>query len=72
MNCFSRRFDYLGERRATAVRNYLIQNGIAAERLSTITYGEERPAHDNAQENTRRLNRRAVLGVHALDEDSTR
>ena len=62
----------LGERRATAVRNYLIQNGIAPERLSTITYGEERPAHDNAQENTRRLNRRAVLGVHALDEDSSR
>ena len=62
----------LGERRASAVKNYLIQNGIAADRLSTTTYGEERPAHDNLQESTRRLNRRAVLDVHGLDEDGSR
>ena len=38
----------------------------------TVTYGEERPAHDNSQESTRRLNRRAVLVVHAPHADSSR
>ncbi len=33
----------LGARRATAVRNYLAQNGIAATRVKTISYGKERP-----------------------------
>ncbi|MFM7084563.1 MAG: peptidoglycan-associated lipoprotein Pal [Hyphomicrobium sp.] len=33
----------LGARRATAVRNYLAQNGIAANRMKTISYGKERP-----------------------------
>jgi outer membrane protein OmpA-like peptidoglycan-associated protein len=62
----------LGERRAMAVRDYLIQRGIAANRLSTVSYGEERPANDNGQEATRRLNRRAVLVVHAPHVDSSR
>lgn len=51
----------LGERRATAVRDYLIGRGVAADRLDTVSVGEERPAHDNAQEATRQLNRRVVL-----------
>ena len=62
----------LGDRRAQAVRDYLVQRGIAPARLSTVTYGEERPAHDNSQESTRRLNRRAVLVVHAPHVDSSR
>lgn len=33
----------LGARRATAVRNYLAQNGVNASRLKTISYGKERP-----------------------------
>jgi outer membrane protein OmpA-like peptidoglycan-associated protein len=53
----------LGERRATAVREYLSSRGIGAERLRTVSYGEERPKHDNAREETRRLNRRAALLV---------
>jgi len=53
----------LGERRATAVRDYLSSRGIAAGRLQTVTFGEERPMHDNAREETRRLNRRAALTV---------
>jgi peptidoglycan-associated lipoprotein len=53
----------LGERRATAVREYLTSRGIGADRLSTVTYGEERPKHDNAREETRRLNRRAAMVV---------
>jgi outer membrane protein OmpA-like peptidoglycan-associated protein len=53
----------LGERRATAVREYLAGRGIGADRLRTVSYGEERPKHDNAREETRRLNRRAALIV---------
>ena len=54
----------LGDRRSTSVRDYLVGNGIAADRLTTISYGEERPKHDNAREETRRLNRRAALVVN--------
>jgi outer membrane protein OmpA-like peptidoglycan-associated protein len=53
----------LGERRASAVREYLAGRGIGADRLRTVSYGEERPKHDNAREETRRLNRRAALVV---------
>jgi outer membrane protein OmpA-like peptidoglycan-associated protein len=53
----------LGERRAHAVRDYLTGRGIGADRLRTVSYGEERPKHDNAREETRRLNRRAALVV---------
>ncbi len=53
----------LGERRATSVRDYLTSRGIGADRLSTVSYGEERPKHDNSREETRRLNRRAGLVV---------
>ena len=53
----------LGERRATAVRDYLTGRGVGADRLRTVSYGEERPKHDNAREETRRLNRRAAMVV---------
>jgi peptidoglycan-associated lipoprotein len=53
----------LGERRATAVRDYLTSRGIGADRLRTVSYGEERPKYDNSREETRRLNRRAALVV---------
>ena len=53
----------LGDRRATAVREYLASRGVTADRLQTVSYGEERPKYDNAREETRRLNRRAALVV---------
>jgi peptidoglycan-associated lipoprotein len=53
----------LGERRAAAVRNYLVGNGVDASRLKTVSYGETRPRYDNSKEETRRLNRRAALVV---------
>jgi outer membrane protein OmpA-like peptidoglycan-associated protein len=53
----------LGERRAAAVREYLAGRGIGSDRLRTVSYGEERPKHDNTREETRRLNRRAALVV---------
>ena len=51
----------LGERRAAAVREYLISRGIATERLYTVSYGEERPKHDNSKDPPRRFNRRAAM-----------
>jgi outer membrane protein OmpA-like peptidoglycan-associated protein len=53
----------LGERRANAVRDYLTSRGIGANRLRTVSYGEERPKYDNSREETRRLNRRAAMVV---------
>jgi len=53
----------LGERRANAVRDYLVSRGVTADRMQTVSFGEERPKFDNAREETRRLNRRAVLVV---------
>jgi peptidoglycan-associated lipoprotein len=53
----------LGDRRANSVRDYLTSRGIAADRLGTVSYGEERPKYDNSREETRRLNRRAALVV---------
>jgi len=53
----------LGDRRANAVRDYLMSRGVSAARLQTISYGEERPKYDNAREETRRLNRRAAMVV---------
>jgi len=48
------------------VRDYLTSRGIAAGRLRTVSYGEERPKYDNAREETRRLNRRAAMLVRVV------
>jgi peptidoglycan-associated lipoprotein len=54
----------LGDRRANAVKDYLVSRGVTADRLRTVSYGEERPKYDNSREETRRLNRRAALVVN--------
>jgi outer membrane protein OmpA-like peptidoglycan-associated protein len=56
----------LGDRRARSVQQYLVSNGIAADRLTTVSFGEEQPKHDNSREETRRLNRRAALTVQLV------
>jgi outer membrane protein OmpA-like peptidoglycan-associated protein len=56
----------LGERRANSVEAYLTSRNIGANRLQTVSYGEERPQHDNTREETRRLNRRAALVVRVV------
>ena len=50
----------LGDRRANAASTYLQQQGIAASRLSTISYGKERPAVEGSTEAAYAQNRRAV------------
>ena len=52
----------LGDRRSNAVQEYLASRGVGG-RVTTVSYGEERPQHDNSREETRRLNRRAALVV---------
>jgi len=51
----------LGERRASAVRDYLAKRGIDPKRLTITSYGEERLKYDSTQEASRALNRRAAL-----------
>jgi peptidoglycan-associated lipoprotein len=49
----------LGERRALAVRDYLIQSGLAGDRIFTISYGEDKPAVPGHNEAAWAKNRRA-------------
>jgi peptidoglycan-associated lipoprotein len=49
----------LGERRARAALNYLVSLGIGAERLSILSYGEERPMVSGSDESAWSQNRRA-------------
>ena len=50
----------LGERRANAAKNYLASLGIDAGRISTISYGKERPEATGSDEQSWSRNRRAV------------
>ena len=50
----------LGERRANAAKNYLVSLGVDAARLSTISYGKERPQALGSNEESWSKNRRAV------------
>ncbi len=55
----------LGGRRANAVRDYLISQGISADRLRTISYGKERPLQVCSSEACYRENRRSVTVLAA-------
>ena len=50
----------LGERRATAAKNYLVSLGVDAARLNTVSYGKERPVAMESTEAAFARNRRAV------------
>jgi len=51
----------LGERRAQAVRQLLLLQGVSTAQLSTVSYGEERPAAFGSDEQAYRQNRRVEL-----------
>lgn len=53
----------LGERRANAAKNYLVSLGVPASRLSTISYGKERPVAMGSNPEAWAKNRRAVTIV---------
>lgn len=51
----------LGDRRATAAKEFLVNLGVPADRLKTISYGKERPQCTDATEDCYQKNRRAHL-----------
>jgi peptidoglycan-associated lipoprotein len=53
----------LGERRANAAKQYLVDSGVAAERIDTVSFGESRPAVQGHDESAWRWNRRAEFRV---------
>ena len=50
----------LGERRANAVKEYLVGRGVSANRIDTISYGKERPAVLGSNDSVWQQNRRGV------------
>ena len=50
----------LGDRRANSAKNYLAAKGVSSARISTISYGKERPAASGSDEGSWAQNRRAV------------
>ena len=53
----------LGDRRANSVKNYLISRGVPASRLSTVSWGKERPEALGSTEQAWAQNRRAVTVI---------
>ena len=53
----------LGENRAIIIRNYLVQSGIAADRIQTRSYGAEKPAVDGHDESAWAKNRRGEFAI---------
>lgn len=49
----------LGDRRAVATKNFLVQLGVSADRLKTVSYGKERPQCTESNEGCYQKNRRA-------------
>ena len=50
----------LGDRRAVAVRDYLLAKGLNAARVRTVSYGKERPAVSGSNEGSWEFNRRSA------------
>lgn len=53
----------LSERRAKKVRDYILRQGFTSRRVQAKGYGGNAPLHSNAQEETRRLNRRVEFTI---------
>jgi len=51
----------LGEQRAKTVAELLIINGVSSDRISTVSYGEEKPASSGSNERSWSQNRRALV-----------
>lgn len=54
----------LGEKRAQSVKNYIISLGVSSDRVSTISYGKERPAVIGSNDGAWAQNRRSVTIVN--------
>jgi peptidoglycan-associated lipoprotein len=53
----------LGDRRANSAKNYLVKSGVAASRITTISYGEEQPLCRQQNESCWSRNRRGAFNV---------
>jgi peptidoglycan-associated lipoprotein len=53
----------LGQRRANASRDYLVAKGVASARISTISYGKDRPVDPASNEAAWAKNRNAITSV---------
>lgn len=53
----------LGQRRANAARDYLVARGVSSARISTISYGKERPTALGSDEQAYGQNRNAITSV---------
>ena len=53
----------LGNRRANAARDYLVAKGVSADRISTISYGKDRPTATGDDEQSWAQNRNAITAV---------
>ena len=58
----------LGQRRADAVKKYMVEQGVAPERLSAKSLGESQPAVPNDTPANRKLNRRVVFNYTLVNE----
>jgi peptidoglycan-associated lipoprotein len=61
----------LGQRRAAAAKRYLTQHGIAASRIETVSFGEERPASSGTDEASMSQNRRSEFEIIAGGDNIT-
>ncbi|MCZ2158748.1 peptidoglycan-associated lipoprotein Pal [Bartonella sp. 220] len=59
----------LGQRRAVAVRNYLVSLGVSAQRIQTISYGKERPVAVCDDISCWNQNRRAVTTLNNMNSN---
>ncbi len=73
-HCDSRNTDeynmVLGQNRADAAKNYLVKQGVASTRLTTVSYGERRPAAPNDTPENMQLNRRDEFRVVLKEGES--
>jgi peptidoglycan-associated lipoprotein len=53
----------LGQRRANAARDYLVSKGMAADRITTISYGKDRPVAAGSDEASWAQNRNAITAL---------
>jgi peptidoglycan-associated lipoprotein len=53
----------LGDKRSTSAKDFLVQLGVPANRIKTISYGKERPQCTDANEGCWQKNRRAHLSA---------
>ncbi|WP_224249576.1 OmpA family protein [Hyalangium gracile] len=61
----------LGQRRAAAAKDYLVKLGVERDRISIMSYGEERPAESGSGESVWSRNRRSEFSVSVAHARAT-